>query len=255
MKRSKTQTMLLIGARLILSVFATSAAQGNTVDIVNDGFGANDVATFWSAGYSGADVVAGLYMLDKTGDTGIGDTWSNGLIPGFCIELHEPAPHATYTYDVGAPDDTYNSYTGQTLGTTKANYLRELWATYYDPAWAAGGSYTSEQNGKAAAFAAAVWEIVYEDLPTSPAGWDVTSDGTAGSGGFYAAGLDSFTANKWLHGLTGNGPKADLRVFTNQGGQDYLVAVPEPATIMLLGLGGAFSVFSRRRRPMLKARA
>ncbi len=252
MKRSKTQTMVLIAARLVLSFFATGGAQADTVDIVHDGFGAYDVATFWGAGYTGADVSAGVYMLAKSGDTGIGDTWSNGLIPGFCVELHEPAPQATYSYDVDVPDNVYNSYTDQVLGSEKANYLRELWATYYDPAWASGGSYSSEQNSNAAAFAATVWEIVYEDLPGSSTGWDVTIDGTAGAGGFYAVGLDAATANKWLHGLTGSSAKADLCVFTNQGGQDYLVAVPEPATIMLLGLGGALSALGRKRRPAHK---
>ncbi|MBN1361913.1 MAG: PEP-CTERM sorting domain-containing protein [Sedimentisphaerales bacterium] len=251
MKWSKTQTMVMIGARLALSLFTTGLAQADTVDIVHDGFGAHGVATFWGAGYTGADAQAGVYMLDKTGDTGIGNTWSNGLIPGFCIELHESAPQATYTYNVGAPDNVYNSYTGEVLGSVKANYLRELWATHYDPAWASGGSYTAQQNSNATAFAAAVWEIVYEDLPTSPAGWDVTTDGTAGNGGFWALDFDSATANKWLHGLTGSGPKADLRVFVNQGGQDYLVAVPEPATLLLLGLGSAFSIAGRRRRQVL----
>ncbi len=252
MKRSKVQTMLLIAARLALSFFATSVARADTVDIVHDGYGAYDVVTFGGAGYSGADAWAGVYLLDKTADTGIGDTWANGSIPGFCIELHEPAPQATSTYGVAAPDNVYNSFTGQYLGSVKANYLRELWATHYDPAWASGNSYTAQQNSDAAAFAAAVWEIVYEDLPGSAAGWDVTTDGTAGAGGFYASGLDAVTANKWLHGLTGGGAKADLRVFVNQGGQDYLVAVPEPATLILLGLG-ALGVARRRYRPALSA--
>jgi hypothetical protein len=149
---------------------------------------------------------------------------------------------------VRRPDDAYNSYIGEVLGTTKANYLRELWATHYDPAWSAGGSYTTQQNSQAEAFAAAVWEIVYEDLPSLPTGWDVTTDGTIGNGGFAAINLDAATANKWLHELTGSGAKADLRVFVNQGGQDYLVAVPEPATLVLLGLGGALSLAGRRRR-------
>lgn len=248
MGRSKTQTLVFLAARFALSFFATGVAHADTVDIVHSGFGAYDVATFWGAGYAPADVSAGVYMLDKTDSTGVGDTWSNGLIPGFCIELHEPAPQATYTYTVGMPDDAYNSFTGEVLGSVKANYLRELWASYYDPAWATGGSYSSEQKSNAEAFAAAIWEIVYEDLPGSSTGWDVTLDGTAGIGGFYATNLDTVTANKWLHGLTGTGPKADLRVFVNQGGQDYLVAVPEPATIMLLGLGGALSLAGRRRR-------
>jgi len=131
--------------------------------------------------------------------------------------------------------------------TTKANYLRELWARYYDNAWAGGGTLTTQQHEAAEAFASAVWEIVYEDLPTSSLGWDVTIDGTAGERGFRAECLDSDTANKWLHNLTGSGPKADLRAFVCNGQQDYLVAVTEPATIMLLGVGGLLSLMGGRR--------
>ena len=92
--------------------------------------------TFWAAGHNGNDIMSGVYRLNKTGGTGTGNTWSNGLIPGFCIEIQEPHPTSTYTYDVKMPEDVYNNYTGQYLGTTKANYLRELWALHYDPAWA-----------------------------------------------------------------------------------------------------------------------
>ena len=48
------------------------------------------------------------------------------------------------------------------------------------------------------------------------------------------------------HELTGAGPKADLLAFTGQG-QDYLVVVPEPATVLLLGLGGTISLLRRKR--------
>ena len=235
---------------IVLAIFLSltpAAVNADTVDIIHDGFGADEVATFWGAGYAGANVHAGVYMLNKTADTGIGDTWSNGLLPGFCIELHEPAPSVTNTYDVIAPDNHHNSYLGETLGSEKANYLRELWDSYYDPAWASS-SPTAQDNLAAAAFAAAVWEIVYEDLPGSATGYDVTVDGTTGLGGFAIDDIDTATANKWLHELTGAGGKADLLVVSNDGNQNFLVAVPEPTTFMLLGLGGSMGLFGRKSR-------
>ena len=251
MGRVNEEKRLFVVLLLAVPLLASSAAWADTVDIVHDGYGAYGEATIYAAGYSGDIAMAGVYMLNKTNSTGIGDTWSNGLIPGFCIELEEPAPKSTYTYSVGMPDTTYNSYVGDVMGNEKANYLRELWDAYYDPTWASGGSYTSQQNSAAEAFAAAVWEIIYEDLPTSPLGWDVSVDGTSGDGGFYAENLDIATANKWLHELTGTGGKADLLVVSYGGQQDYLVAVPEPATLLLLGLGGSLGLCGRRRRASL----
>jgi hypothetical protein len=250
MQRRTTAAILTALAIAGLSL-GTEATRANTVDIVHDGYGASSTAFFTGAGYDFydfAEVGAGVYLLNKTGDTGIGNTWPNTLIPGFCIELQEPAPTSTSTYQVMMPEDAYNSINGQTLGTTKANYLRELWAKYYDPSWAGSGAHTAQQNAAAEAFAAAVWEIVYEDLPATPLGWDVSVDGTPGIRGFSAEDLDADTANKWLHNLTGGGAKADLRVFVNQGQQDYLVMVPEPATVLLLGLGGVLSLMGGRRR-------
>jgi hypothetical protein len=230
-----TQLLLTAGTNL-----------ANTVDIVHDGYGAYDGVTVWGGGTYGDDVAAGVYTLNKTGDSGSGGTWRNGPVSGFCIELNEAAPTETLRYAVGMPDDMVVSYTGGTLGTTKSNYLRELWARYYDPTWSRSGAGT-QYNNEAAAFAAAVWEIVYEDVPSSSARWDVTADGTSGLGGFLALNVDSATANRWLQSLDGCGPKADLQVFTNAGAQNYLVAVPEPATLALLGLGGLALI--RRRRP------
>ncbi len=240
--------MLYIAYSLLLLLGLTHTVRADTVNIVHDGHGAYGTTTFWAADAYGLDVIGGVYQLNKTGDTGSGNTWHNGLIPGFCMELQEPPPDSTYAYSVTMPENVYNSFLGETLGVTKANYLRELWARYYDPSWATTGSHTSQENNAAQAFAAAIWEIIYEQLPGSSADWDVTLDGTPGAGGFVAQNLDAATANKWLHDLTGSGPKADLRAFVFQGQQDYLVAVPEPATIVLLGLGGLCSIMGRRRR-------
>lgn len=241
----KISTLLLAVASLALPPLATHT-RADTVDIVHDDYGAYGAVTFWAAGHSGNVAMAGVYQLDKTAGTGAGNLWPNGWVPGFCIELDEPPPSLPQTYTVTMPDDVHNNFLGQTLGTMKANYLRELWGRFYDDSWAGGGPYNSTQNAAAEAFAAAVWEIIYEDLPVSPADWDVTTDGTIGSGGFFATNLDTLTANKWLHELTGAGPKADLLAFTGQG-QDYLVVVPEPATVLLLGLGGTVSLLRRKR--------
>ena len=135
------------------------------------------------------------------------------------------------------------------MGSAKAAYLSELWGRYYDPAWSAGGSYTSLQNSNAEAFAAAVWEIIYENLPTSPAGWDVTVDGTAGDKGFKATNLDYQTANAWLHSLNGTGPTTELWSLSYCGSQDYLVKcppIPEPATVAFVALGSILVIGKKK---------
>jgi hypothetical protein len=209
----------------------------NTVDVVHEGFGAYGRATVWGGGEYGTDVAAGVYTLNKTGDSGSGSAWHNGSIAGFCVELNEAAPAHTTRYAVGMPDNMYNNYLSSSLGADKANNLRELWGRYYDSSWSKGGA-SSAANRNAAAFAAAVWEIVYENAPKSGSRYDVTADGTSGLGGFIALNVDADLANRWLQSLDGRGPKADLRVFSAGGAQNYLVAVPEPTTMALLGLGG-----------------
>ena len=245
MKNLKTATILFAAVFLALPVL-TKASPVGTVDIAYSGPGAAGTITVWGGGHSGLNGYGGVYMLDKTADTGQGDLWSNGLIGGFCIELHQWASTDTLKYDVVGLEEVNNSFMGGVLGTAKADYLAELWGRFYNPAWADGGPYSSEEKSKAEAFAAAVWEIVYEDMPGSPLNWDVTADGSSGSHGFYAENVDAVTANSWLHALNGLGPKAELRAFVNAGKQDFIVQVPEPATVCLLGLGGL--IFLRKRK-------
>jgi hypothetical protein len=234
---------------LLLPCLAHATVVG-TVDITHTGYYANDSIMIWGGGYDGLQVYAGVTRFKKTGGTNEGKLWSNGSLGAFCIELAEPHPTLTTTYDVIMPADGPRPTTllGSVMGDTKAQYLQELWGRYYEPSWATGSTFTSTQNSQAAAFSAAIWEIVHEQFTGNPLTWDVTVDGTPGNGGFAAYGVDSTLANKWLHSLDGTGPMADLRVFSYDGVQDFLVAVPEPATIALLGIGSAFSLIRRKKK-------
>ena len=139
------------------------------------------------------------------------------------------------------------TFLGEKIGSEKAGYLSELWGRYFDEAWVASESFTTQQDNDAEAFAVAVWEIIYEDLPESPLMWDVAVDSTAGPLGFRCGNADISLANDMLHSLDGTGPKTDLRAFVNSCKQDYIVEVPEPATILLLGLSSLALIRGKRK--------
>jgi hypothetical protein len=239
--------MLLCWTLLLTLPALGSANPLGTVDIYEAGHGANQTIDIYGGGLAGEEMYAGVYMLQKTGDTGAGAIWPNSLLTGFCIEAEEPSLPTTHTYSVELPENNYNPVLNEFLGVQKANYLSELWGRYYDASWSGLGSHTAVENEEASAFAAAVWEIVYEDVPVSSLLWDVSTDGTPGAAGFSSFQANAGMANSWLHSLDGTGPKANLAVFSNQGAQNFIVQVPEPATLALLGLGGVMSVIRRRR--------
>ncbi len=236
-------------AAIVLFLPCITKATTGTVDIAHVGHGANEVVDIWAAGHEGISGYAGVYMLDKTYGTNEGKSWSDGPIGVFCIEWSELTSSNTLTYDVSYPQDgpIPTTFLEGTMGLTKAKYLQELWGRYFDSSWVGSGSFTYAQNAKAASFAVAVWEIVHEDLPLNPLGWDVTVDGTIGIRGFQSAFANTDIANGMLHSLDGTGHRADLRVFTYNGQQDYITVIPEPATIALLGFGAVLSLRRRKR--------
>jgi len=241
-----TKLSAIISAAIIIALLpcAARAYPINTVEVVNTGNAASESITVSGGGLSNVDVFAGVYTLDKTAGAGEGKFWPNGTVGAFCSELSEAAPEITTKYDVTG---LQSGPLSAPMGAEKAGYISELWGRYFDPSWTGSGSFTWMQNAQAAAFAAAIWEIVYEDLPVSPSKWDVKIDGTWGAGGFSTTFGGAGIANNWLHSLDGTGPMANLRMFTNDGSQDYIAQVPEPATLALLGLGGVLSLMRRRR--------
>ena len=160
-----------------------------------------------------------------------------------CIEVQTISGGGIYWYDVvdpsdvPVPDGPYDQGQGP-MGVAKADYLREFWALAF-------GSVTN--NVTAAAFQLGVWEIVFEDLPTTPpTGWDVTT-------GRFETLLDANSsaaitqANAWLASVDGVGPKATLYGLRSNSAQDMIVS-PEPATLAFLGLGSIGLLVRRRRK-------
>jgi hypothetical protein len=244
----KKSGLICLSVILFLPCLVHATVLG-TIDLTYTGYGANDSMLVWGGYIQGMPIYSGVATFQSTGGTNEGKLWSQGsTIGGFCIELAEPRSSLPLTYDVIMPADgpRPTTFLGDSMGTSKAKYLQELWGRYYDSGWTSGAPYTSTQNSHAAAFAAAVWEIVHENFTGNPLDWDVTVDGTPGNGGFAADGVDTILANKWLHTLDGTGPRADLRVFSYDGLQDFVVAVPEPMTIILLSAGSL--VMLKRKR-------
>lgn len=214
------------------------------------GMGAKSSLKIWGGGHSDFKTNAGAFIFDKTGDTGEGAYFDNGIISGFCMDLGQSVARREKTYELIMPEEgpRPTNFLGGPMGSVKAGYLSELWGRYYDSSWSDGGRYSRQENSDAEAFAAAIWEIIYEDVPGSSSGWDVRRDGTSGRGGFRAKGLDYSKANRWLASLDGTGPMAELRAISHDCVQDFLVEVPEPATVALFGMMG-FYIMRKKRKP------
>jgi hypothetical protein len=216
MKRGARFFTAIILVGIVLTSTANASIVG-TVDIENHGNGLSDTGTIWGNGLSDEYCFTGIYSWTNAGGTGLGT-----LVPdwGFCIEL---------------VNGVYNGWQNvvpleeaDPIGTTKANYIRELWGRDFKSDWITHPTQANIQL--AGAFGVAIWEILYETSGT----WDVTS------GTFYTTGVaDAAQANLWLSQLNG-----DTTYFANNlvathapGYQDFVVQIPEPATITLLGLG------------------
>jgi len=126
------------------------------------------------------------------------------------------------------------------MGAATANNIEKLWAQYYTAAQADNTGVT------AAALQVAIWEIEGNGLPLGNGnpGYTVTESDGAGVSTLVATMLGA------LPSLTA---KADLQAIVSPDGQSYVVAVPEPTTIiagalLLLPFGASTLRILRRNR-------
>jgi hypothetical protein len=212
---------------------ASSASASLTVTI--DGVSPDEIVTLdvtsTSTGFPTSDnydggVYAGIYNL----------TVNRVATPSFCIDV----AHDVYLGEV------FNDYSYATLGNSPASPagpmnstqeadIEKLWAAYYSDARAS--------SLDAAALQVAIWET----LGNGCQGYTVTAS--------VYSGYPDVTSevNTMLGSLPGLTTEADLIGLVSPDGQSYVVAVPEPSTmlagaLLLLPFGASTLRILRKRQ-------
>ena len=169
----------------------------------------------------------------------------------FCIDVRQNANSSSIRYEFYKPEDAPIGGGNLAMGT-KATDLRKLVENY----WFGGGNNTAWENKDAAAFQAAVWEIVTETSATYSLS---AGDLRVVAQGAWSTGANS-DAQKWLDSLAGlDAPTREVWVLASETSQDYAIwfpsmgheppPVPEPVTMAGLAMGiGGLAAYVRRRR-------
>ena len=240
----KTITSIAACILFMSAVTVHACPSLGSVTLAPDGYGAKGTAHITGGGHSNHNTYAGLMKFNVVNATGDDNPFTAGTTIGvFCCELTQLAAKDEASYNIILPEQgtVSVSHISKSIGSDKAALLSELWGRFYDESWLTSSSYTQEQKNAAEAFQLCIWEILYENNTTL----DISVDSTCGDFGFSAS-TNIELANGMLAALDGTGEMAELVIVSNSSSQDFITAIPEPATIAILGAG--FILLRSRRR-------
>ena len=191
----------------------------------------------------------GQYVVDMSNPTGPLASTYVGLFNVFCIDLSQDLSSNTRRYDVSPVNSIPLASGGGALAIVRANSIKDIFA-------GSGGAAlnSAASDDLAAAFAIAIWEIVYDYNPTQPG---KNLDLFGGAFTFVhpdalSDSIEAIVAN--IFAAIGTNMNPPIAGFSSANHQDFVTCgdggctiIPLPSTAGLGAIGLAL-VGSRRRR-------
>ena len=245
----------IIGLSVVL--LCGSAVQAGSVQLKFDQVSPSAITKMYKSGsiFNNKAVYVGRYnstIKDPVGADAeaifddLGALYSDELsLKTWCMDVYKSANTNWNEYNLVAPQTAPGD---APMGSAQADDLNRLFTGFI-------GTVDGDSTNRnlAAAFQAAVWEIVNE----TDAGYDVTGGGFSLSG--YSTSNWASTANGWLNNLGDYDVDGGLKVFSNAANQDFVYYIPptnppgimpEPLTMLAVGsaVAGLGGYIRRRRR-------
>ncbi len=239
------RNLAVVSSLVVLLAAGIAGASTGTLEARYVGSSAYQVGSITYPGASWSSVVVGVYQLDiaPTGASGEGTALAGQRVSAFCMDIRQNAPSgSTYRpYTIDYVDNAPIGAGNAPISAAQADDLRRLFGMLINGPSSGVDHIDLSNANQAAAFQAAVWEIVFEAAGNSY---------NVGTGTLKVTGASAWTslANTYLDHLHNYAPETGLRALKSAEYQDFALYVPgagdrppipEPVTMLssLLSIG------------------